>query len=129
MSGNREPGPFRRQRGHAVTGEAVGTVPTEPRPEPVRPVARLPADTPGVERAPPPDVGRGADSATLDPAAQSAARPRGGGWLGKVFLASLGLGTTALVAWMADSALASMGDGSPVGLLVAGALGLLATTA
>ncbi len=109
------PGPFRRR----VAGAAVEEMETQ------RPSARRAAADPDIYQVtePEPEPGSDAVLTVAGPAAISDGGKRS--WIWRLFLAGLGLGSAALVAWLVDSAIASAGQGSVVGLMTAVSLGLI----
>jgi putative membrane protein len=110
------PGPFRRRVADPAAAEAAAQH---------RPSARRAAPDPEVYQAaePEPEPDSEAALTVAGPAALSDGRKRP--WIWRLFLAGLGLGFAALVAWLVDSAIASVGQRSLIGLMTAGSLGLL----
>ena len=104
--------------------------PASLKPEPIRPVERLPLNDAAVTVEQERSEGSGEPARDQDPSAvllaQSIAGGRKRGWLWTVFFAGLGLGAAAVAAWLVDSAITAAGDGSPLGLLSAAAMGLIA---
>lgn len=94
-----------------------------------RPVERKPLTDPSVTPEPETPESETAVDAD-DQAALLLARSMRGGkrksWLLRCLVAGLGLGLVALTAWLVDTAIASIGDGSALGLLTASAAGLVA---
>ena len=106
--------------------------PTSPLDADERPADRLPLNDPAVTAAPeadPQDGGTSADGADETAAklfAGSFTGRGGNGWILRCLIAGLGLGVAAFAAWLVDSAVAAIGDGSVQGMLTAAALGLIA---
>ncbi|MCA8928038.1 MAG: DUF697 domain-containing protein [Alphaproteobacteria bacterium] len=116
------PGPYRRAAAARPSAETAAD-PAE------RPTERRAAADPEAYRWP--EDGRDAEdraeaeatvAATLAPQRLS----RGGSWLWRLVLAGLGLGLAAVLAWLVDSALSVAGTGSPLALLTAASLALIA---
>lgn len=111
------PRPFRRAAS-GQNGHESGESPTRPRTR---------------RAAPDPDAYRddGPDLETAPPAQSTAQSPnpsiasQRASWTWRFLLAGLGLGATALTAWLVENAIASAASGSALGLLTAASLGLL----
>jgi putative membrane protein len=113
------PGPLRQR----LAAEKV-------RPEATRPVERIPLEDPAVLLMGEPEAEPGLEAERdRDPAALLLANSLAGGgrrsWFWRIFLAGLGLGLAAGAAWLLERALAAAADGSLLGLLSAGAVGLI----
>ncbi len=112
------PGPFRRP----VTGSGDTAGDRESRPS-----ERRVATDPDAYRSPEPepDMGAGDSDALATVPPEALVQDRKRRWTWRLLLAGLGIGATALVAGLVDSAIAAAGEGSVVGMLAAASAVLL----
>jgi putative membrane protein len=114
----RPPGPMRQRRDNVA-----------PDPQTVRPVERMPLNDPAVTTLPDAvllDEPRDDADPTSALLARSLAGRRHSNWLWRILTAGLGIGFVALLGWLVQSAIHSIGDGSALGVVAAMAFGLIA---